>query len=84
MKCRNKDGYEIDFLIQKTDQPHHLIEVKWKDEQLSKNFKKFFAEDRGVRKTQLVAGSTREKTFPAGEEIRNVKNFLKKSIGDKI
>lgn len=81
---RNKDGYEIDFLIQKTDQPHHLIEVKWKDEQLSKNFKKFFTENRDVRKTQLVAGSTREKTFPAGEEIRNVKNFLKKSIGDKI
>ena len=24
---RNKDGYEIDFLIQKEDQPHHLIHL---------------------------------------------------------
>lgn len=81
---RNKDGYEIDFLIQKAEQPYHLIEVKWKDDQLSRNFKKFFTEDLGVRKTQVVADSKREKTFPTGEEIRDVKNFLKKSIGDKV
>ena len=77
---RNKDGYEIDFLLHKADRPLHLIEVKWQDDQLSDNFKKIFAQERDIRRTQLVGDLQTEKTFPSGEEIRDVKNFLQAPI----
>lgn len=38
---RNKEGYEIDFLITRDTQPEQMIDVKWQDDNLSQNFKKF-------------------------------------------
>ncbi len=77
---RNRDGYEIDFLLQKDEQPFHLIEAKWQENQLSKNFKKFFSNDSSIKKTQVVAELARQKTYATGETIVASKKFLKRIL----
>ena len=72
---RNKDGHEIDFLVTRGKQPHQLIEVKWKDDKLSTNFKKFLA-TQPLTRIQVVGELTQSKSFPDGERIEPAKDFL--------
>lgn len=55
-----------------------MIEVKWKDENISPNFeifKKFFTK---IKMIQITKELKREKTFPNGAEIRTAHNWLSK------
>ena len=72
---RNKDGQEIDFLITREKLPQQLIEVKWKDDSLSPNFKKFLV-DEPLRRVQVVGELAQAKSFPGGERIEPAKEFL--------
>ncbi len=72
---RTKDGHEIDFLITREKQPHQLIEVKWKDAGLSRNFKKFLATE-PLKRVQVVGDLTQSKSFPTGERIEPAQEFL--------
>ena len=65
---RNKDGQEIDFLVSRQNRPLKLIEVKWKDDNLSPNFKKLLANE-PVSRLQIVGELTQNKSFPSGERI---------------
>ena len=66
---------EIDFLITRDKRPRALMEVKWKDDCLSPNFKKFLADD-PLRRVQVVGELAQAKSFPGGERIEPAKEFL--------
>ena len=73
---RNKDGKEVDFCTTMDDNPSLMVEVKWKDGNLSPNFeifKKFFPQ---IKMIQVTKKLKREKTFPNGAEIRTAHNWL--------
>ena len=72
---RTRGGHEIDFLITREKRPHQLIEVKWKDDRLSPNFKKFLAKENPSR-IQVVGELAQGKSYPGGERIEPAKNFL--------
>jgi predicted AAA+ superfamily ATPase len=75
---RNKDGKEVDFCTTTDDNPSLMVEVKWKDGNLSSNFeifKKFFPQ---IKMIQVTKELKREKTFPNGAEIRIAHNWLSK------
>lgn len=72
---RNKEGKEIDFAVSVNGELTHLIEVKTGDDTLSKQFN-VFDNIKGVRKIQLVGKLNREKTYPGGEEIRDLSTYL--------
>ena len=72
---RTKDGLEIDFLITREKQPHQLIEVKWKDASLSRNFKKFLVTE-PLSRIQVVGELAQGKSYPGGERIEPAKEFL--------
>jgi len=72
---RNKDGYEIDFLVTRDKRPERLIEVKWKDDVLSSNFKKFLV-NKTLDRIQVVGKLQQAKSFPGGEYIKPAKDFL--------
>lgn len=72
---RNKEGQEIDFLVTREKQPWRLVEVKWQDDKLSPNFKKFLAAQ-SLSRTQIVGELAQSKSFPGGERIEPAKDFL--------
>ena len=72
---RNKDGQEIDFLITHEKRPCKLIEVKWKDANLSRNFKKFLVNE-PLSRVQVVGDLAQNKSYPDGERIESAKDFL--------
>jgi predicted AAA+ superfamily ATPase len=72
---RNKEGYEIDFLITRDNQPEQMIEVKWQDDNLSQNFKKFLPE-KTLMRTQVVGEIIHKKTYPSGENIIAAEDYL--------
>ena len=72
---RTKDGHEIDFLVTREKQPHQLIEVKWKDATLSRNFKKFLATE-PLSRIQVVGELAHGKSYPTGERIEPAQAFL--------
>ena len=75
---KNKNGREIDFCITLDDIPSLMVEVKWKDENLSPNFeifRKFFPK---ITMIQLTKKLKKEKTFPNGAQIRKAHNWLSK------
>lgn len=72
---RNKDGREIDFLVTREQQPWQLIEVKWKDDSLSGNFRKFLPRE-PLKRIQVVGELARNKSFPGGERIESAQDFL--------
>ena len=66
---RDKEGREIDFLIIIDNRPVLMIEVKWAEESLSRNFaifSKYLPYTPGV---QLVGKLDREKSFESGARI---------------
>ena len=73
---RNKDGMEIDFFITTAGNPSHMIEVKWKDCNLSPNFDVFDKYFPQIEKIQLTKELAREKTFTNGAEIRLAHRWL--------
>lgn len=74
---RTKDGREIDFLLTRDKRPSHLIEVKWKDANLTPNFKKLLADEK-LQRTQLVGELQQAKSYPGGERIEPAIDFLAK------
>lgn len=73
---RNKKGEEIDFFITIDNKPIKLIEVKWSDDQLSKNFKAYDVYFSKISKLQLVGKIDREKTLSHDTEIRLASKWL--------
>jgi predicted AAA+ superfamily ATPase len=71
-----KDKKEIDFFIKREGASDLMIEVKWSDDNPSRNFSvfgKFFPD---ADKLQLVRKLKREKTYPDGTEIRLAHRWL--------
>lgn len=58
----NKDGLEIDFLVNLEDRPSYLIEVKWADQEPAKSLRHFSQFWTGIKTIQLVGETKREKT----------------------
>lgn len=73
----NKRGEEeVDFALIFEDEVKYAIEVKSSDDSLSKNFRRYQKYISDAQCIQLVKNLKREKTFPAGEEIRNLADWL--------
>jgi uncharacterized protein len=73
---RDKEGREIDFLIMIDNRPVLMIEVKWAEESLSRNFavfSKYLPHTPGV---QLVGKIEREKSFESGVRIMDAARWL--------
>ena len=75
---RNKDKKEIDFLVVKNNQPFQMVEAKWKEDKLSKNFD-VFARDlpAQVQKIQVVRQLAREKSLARGHKIHKANTWLR-------
>jgi len=73
---RTKRGDEIDFLVMVDNKPKIMIEVKWSDDSLNKNFFHFEKYLPGVNKLQLVGKIVKEKTFDRITEIRSAAKWL--------
>jgi len=73
---RNKEGREVDFCITNNEDPALMVEVKWRDENVSPNFKIFKKSFPGVKMLQIVKELKKEKTFPDGIEIRSAHKWL--------
>ena len=73
---RNKEGREVDFCITNNGDPALMVEVKWRDENVSPNFKIFKKSFPGVKMLQIVKELKKEKTFPDGIEIRSAHKWL--------
>jgi uncharacterized protein len=72
----NKEGREIDFCVVTDDIPSLMIEVKWKDENLSPNFEVFRKSFPKIGMIQISKELKREKTFPNGAQIRSAPHWL--------
>ena len=73
---KTKDSREIDFFVTRDEAPFLMIEVKWADNTLSRNFSIFDKYFPGIKKIQIVKNLNREKTYPNGTEIRSAHNWL--------
>jgi len=73
---KTKDNREIDFFVIRDEAPFFMIEVKWADNTLSRNFSIFGKYFPGIKKIQIVKNLNREKTYPDGTEIRSAYNWL--------
>jgi hypothetical protein len=72
---RDKDEREIDFVITRNGKPHHFMEVKWADSNLSANLQRFLS-NQSIKRTQIVAELEQVKSFPSGERIVPARRFL--------
>jgi predicted AAA+ superfamily ATPase len=66
---RDKEGREIDFLVVIDGRPALMIEVKWADDSLSRNFAVFSRYLPDTPGIQLVGKLDREKSFESGARI---------------
>ena len=73
---KNKDKKEIDFCVTTEETPSLMVEVKWKDGNLSPNFEVFNHVFPQVKMIQVTKELKREKTFPNGAEIRIAHKWL--------
>lgn len=73
---RNKEGREIDFLIQIEGKKPWLIEVKWADSEISKNFKSFSSHFKNPHQIQLVFDLEREFSNPEKIEVCKAGRWL--------
>lgn len=81
---RNKDGREIDFLVVIENTPILMIEVKWADDTLSKNFIHYAKFLPKVNKIQLVKELAREKSYETGVKVLSAGKWLKKLNLNKL
>ena len=72
---RDKDGREVDFLLTMDGSPAHLLEVKWKDTDLSAGLRRFL-KDQPLQRTQLVGEMEQAKSYSTGERIVPARWFL--------
>ncbi len=75
---QTKDGRELDFFITRDENPLLMVEVKWKDRTISRNFRHFTQYFDNVQQVQITGVSGREKSFPDGTELRNGCDWLAK------
>lgn len=73
---KNKEGKEIDFCVVSNNTPSLMLEVKWKENNLSPNFEKFKKFFPGIKMVQISKELDREKTFPMGAELRQASKWL--------
>jgi len=73
---RNKEGREIDFFVTIDDRPNLLIEVKWADDNPSRNFSTFSKYLPGTPAVQLVGKLDREKSFESGLKVLKAAPWL--------
>jgi predicted AAA+ superfamily ATPase len=73
---RTKRGDEIDFLTVIDNKPFQMIEVKWSDDNLNKNFFHFEKYFPDLHKIQLVGKIKKDKTYDAKTEIRSASVWL--------
>ena len=73
---QNKQKQEIDFAVQIDNKITHFFEVKLSDSNLSRNFNILLKDYPDSAKVQLVKNISKEKTFPGGEEVRRVADYL--------
>lgn len=73
---RTKRGDEIDFLVVIDNKPTLMLEVKWSDDSLNKNFFYFGKYFAGINKVQLVGKIKKEKTLDHQTEIRSAAKWL--------
>lgn len=66
---RDKEGREIDFLVVIDSRPALMIEVKWADDSLSRNFAVFSRYLPDTPGIQLVGKLDREKSYESGARI---------------
>ena len=81
---RNKDGREIDFLIVIENTPIIMLEVKWADDTLSKNFRYFSKLLPQVHKIQLVKELAREKSYNSGVKVVSAGKWLNRLDLNKL
>ena len=72
---RDKDGREVDFVVVEKHTPRHLIEVKWRDAEPSKNLRRFLPEE-PLRRTQVVGELDEARSYPQGERVEPAEEFL--------
>ena len=73
---RTKDGKELDFILSIDGRIAAAFEVKRSETSLSRAFSYFASHLREARRVQLVAYPDREKSYPSGEEIRSLSEYL--------
>ncbi|MDA3958275.1 MAG: ATP-binding protein [Oceanispirochaeta sp.] len=73
---RTKDGKELDFVLSMDDRIAAAYEVKRSNTDLSPGFRHFSSHIADAVKVQLVAYPDREKTYPTGEEVRSLPEYL--------
>jgi predicted AAA+ superfamily ATPase len=73
---RDKEGREIDFLVVIDGRPSLMIEVKWADDSLSRNFAVFSRYLPDTPSVQLVGKLDREKSFESGARIVKAASWL--------
>ena len=73
---RDKEGREIDFLVVIDGRPALMIEVKWADDSLSRNFAVFFRYLPDTPGIQLVGKLDRGKSFESGAGIVKAASWL--------
>ena len=72
---KNKDGQEIDFVVLQDGIPTQMIEVKWRDVQLSRSFKSLLAQEQ-LQRVQVVGELAQAKSFADGTRVEPAADFL--------
>ena len=72
---KNKDGQEIDFVVLQDGVPTQMIEVKWRDVQLSRSFKSLLAQEK-LQRVQVVGELAQAKSFADGTRVEPAADFL--------
>ena len=72
---KNKDGQEIDFVVLHDGIPTQMIEVKWRDVQLSRSFKSLLAQEQ-LQRVQVVGELAQAKSFADGTRVEPAADFL--------
>ena len=77
---RTKEKKEIDFLVAVESIPKLLVEVKWSDDTISKNFQIFDKQlsRYNLKKVQLVANANYEKESKEGVLVKSAADWLEK------
>jgi hypothetical protein len=73
---KTKDNKKVDFLVVREETPALLIEVKWADQGVSRNFSIFETHFPGIEKIQIAGDLRREKTYPHATALRSAHNRL--------
>jgi predicted AAA+ superfamily ATPase len=73
---QTKDGRELDFFVTVDEVPLIMVEVKWNDRTITRNFNHFRQYFTEVQQVQITGVSGREKSYPDGTELRNGCDWL--------